>query len=363
MTDDPFGNVTPIRPKRTPRADLLFSQLTYAGEIEPQLDTEYLVKAWITRSAISVVYGPPNVGKSFLALDIAHAVAKGRRWASCRVRRAPVVYITLEGGAQFDQRVKALDNPEFWVLKVPVNFMDKRHDPTFLAEMLEALARTHGPIGLIIVDTLARAMAGGDENSSQDMGKLIASVEHLRDKTGAHVMLIHHAGKNAAQGARGHSSLRAAIDTEIELTKGETDGLSEAVATKQRDMAAGRRFVYRLNEVELGRDTDGDPVTTCVVEQAVDGEEPRRARIKGKAEIALQALSTAIERHGSKRSGPDYPDKLAVTEEQWKEACSLHDLFADCTSEESERKAFQRVRSELNEKRLARSFNRVWWLV
>lgn len=359
-----MGNVKNLaeeRHKRRSRAHELFERFVPAVEIEPNLDPEYLVKGWLIPKSLSVVYGQPNVGKSFFALDLAHAIARGRPWGSCRVRKSLVVYVTMEGGAGFDMRVKALGDPCFWVLPITLSFMDPRRDPTFLAEAVNMLAKTHGPCGLIVIDTLARAMPGGDENASQDMGKLVASAETLKERTGAHVMLIHHAGKNAALGARGHSSLRAAIDTEIEITKEEGQDIIEAKATKQRDMQAGSTFRYRLRQVILGQDRDGDEVTTCVVERAAEGEEPRRATVKGKAELALQALQTATEKHGVTRQGSDYPQCRSVTTEQWKEACELHGLYEN-VSPASERKTFSQAKEALLKKGLVRCFGDVWWL-
>jgi len=74
------------------------------------------------------------------------------------------------------------------------------------------------PIGLIIIDTLSRVMAGGNENSPEDMGALVRNIDRLRAETGAATILVHHSGKELARGARGHSLLRAAADTEIEMT-------------------------------------------------------------------------------------------------------------------------------------------------
>jgi hypothetical protein len=96
------------------------------------------------------------------------------------------------------------------------------------------------------------------------MGAFIKNVDAIRSATGAHVCIVHHTGKDAAKGARGHSSLRAATDTEIELTT--KDGISTAQVTKQRDGKIPPPFSYTLREVVLGADSDGDPVTTCIVE-------------------------------------------------------------------------------------------------
>lgn len=111
-----MGNVKNLaeeRHKRRTRAHELFERFVPAVDIEPNLDPEYLVKGWLIPKSLSVVYGQPNVGKSFFALDLAHAIARGRPWGSCRVRKSLVVYVTMEGGAGFDMRVKALGDPCF----------------------------------------------------------------------------------------------------------------------------------------------------------------------------------------------------------------------------------------------------------
>ena len=113
-------------------------------------------------------------------------------------------------------------------------------------------------------------MAGGDENGPTDMTAFIANLDSLRDATGSHIMIVHHSGKDTAKGARGHSSLRAATDTEIEL---EVDGsIRTATATKQRDLEPKDPIVFHLKVHELGRDEDGDAVTTCTIIEASEDD-------------------------------------------------------------------------------------------
>ena len=136
------------------------------------------------------------------------------------------------------------------------------------------------------------------------MGLFVQSVDAIREATGAHVAVIHHSGKDAAKGARGSGSLRAAADTEIELTRsGET---IVATAKKQRDMVCGAEFAYRLSSVDLGADGDGDAITSAVVGRA---EMPPKAaqRLKGQALIAMQAFGDAPALHGAVNHGADYP--------------------------------------------------------
>jgi hypothetical protein len=119
---------------------------------------------------------------------------------------------------------------------------------------------------MICVDTLSRAMAGGDENGAVDMTAFISNLDAVRDVTGAHIMIVHHSGKDTAKGARGHSSLRAATDTEIEL---EVDqGIRKATATKQRDLEPQEPIMFVLKVHKLGVDEDGDDVTTCTITEA-----------------------------------------------------------------------------------------------
>lgn len=255
--------VTPLKPKLSQTAQRLLDSVRFAGEAQPVLDHDYVVKGWLNRDSVSVVYGEANVGKSFWALDLAHHVQQGRAWAGYRVTAGPVLYIAAEGGTLFTNRLAAAQ-AQFMVLQAPVTIGGRNCDAPALAQAVRHLSDIHGPFALIIFDTLARVMAG-DENAAPDVGALMRGIDHLRRATGAHIMLIHHSGKDASKGARGHSALRAAVDTEIELTKSKETYERMARATKQRDMASGADCLFRLEQVVLGRDQDGDPVTSCIV--------------------------------------------------------------------------------------------------
>ena len=148
-----------------------------------------------------------------------------------------------------------------------MTYCDQRQTLAALIELCKSIEAEKGePIAMIVVDTLSRAMAGGDENGPTDMTSFIANLDALRDVTGAHIMIVHHSGKDTAKGARGHSSLRAATDTEIELQV--EQGIRTATATKQRDLEPQEPIVFQLKVHELGKDEDGDPVTTCTIQPA-----------------------------------------------------------------------------------------------
>jgi hypothetical protein len=232
-----------------------------------------LIKGLLDQGAMTVLYGESNVGKTFVAMDIAYHIARGRNWAGLRTTQLPVLYVAAEGGQGARRRAAALKNrygpagDDFHYLMHPVDLLRPNADLSQLLEMIGQLSKRPG---LIVVDTLSRALAGGDENSSTDMGALVAHIDRLRKRTGAHILIVHHSGKDTSKGARGHSLLRAATDTEIEIRDG------QIAVTKQRDLDGSWSSVFELDVVELGRDSDGDPVTSCVISLGIDdtGAEP-----------------------------------------------------------------------------------------
>ena len=145
-----------------------------------------------------------------------------------------------------------------------INLLDPEGDVDTLINTIKMQAQKYRSIDLVVSDTLARVMAGGNENTAEDMGKLVINCDRVRHATGAHVMVIHHSGKNAAAGARGSSALRAATDTEIEIEK--NGAVSCATVTKQRELEVEGTFAFQLQVIELGTNHRGKPITSCVVE-------------------------------------------------------------------------------------------------
>jgi AAA domain len=240
----------------------------------------------LTDGAASVIYGASNSGKTFFAIDLGAHVATGARWQEKEIESGAVIYIALEGEQGARNRIKAMQirgklpqDAPFFLCFAPVNLLDPKH-PQAVSEMIQNISKGAGiPVRLVIIDTLARAMAGGDENSGMDMGKAVATIDAVRASTGAHVMLIHHSGKDTAKGARGHSCLRAAIDTEIEVIHPEGEKYRTATIVKQRDLGTIPPLCFSLEVVEVGTNRRGKPITSCIVKE----EDGIMAHKKGKA--------------------------------------------------------------------------------
>ena len=119
-----------------------------------------------------------------------------------------------------------------------------------------------------------------------------------------------------------------------------------------------------MGEWGCGRDVVTRPngETTRVPRLRDEVETTQRRRVSGKPTVALQALSEALIDHGRTVSGPNYPTCPVVGIDQWKSMCARHGL-TDSDNPEAFRKAFNRAKSALIEKRLVRQFDENVWKV
>lgn len=252
-----------------------------------------LIEGVLTVGAGSVVYGDSNSGKTFLVIDMACAIARGVEWMGRRVEQGLVVYVAAESPASVKSRLQAYQLhygckvPHFAIVQAPVNLHSNDTDTEALILAVKEVERLAGqPAKLVIGDTLARLSAGANENSGEDMGLVVQRFDRIRAETGAHFLLIHHSGKDAAKGARGHSSLRAAVDTEIEVQ--ETPAGRCAEVMKQRDLGTkGERIGFHLEPVHVGVTKWGKPASTCVVKPAEAPEKEAKGKRMGEVEGAV----------------------------------------------------------------------------
>lgn len=227
---------------------------------QPQL--RWRVKGIYPESGIAAIYGASGCGKSFLAKDLAICIAKGARWFGHRVSASPVTYIMLEAEAGLRNRVQAWEDHN--KQQIPPNFLAMAQ-PFELAddEQVEQLGAVLPQGGVTIIDTLNRAAPGLDENSSQDMGRILAGMKRLQAITNGLVIIVHHTGKDASKGLRGHSSLHAALDGAIEVER--TAASRFWSAAKVKDGEDGKHVAFKLHVIDLGVDADGDPINSCAV--------------------------------------------------------------------------------------------------
>ncbi len=279
---------------RTKASRMRFNLLS-GTELSNTQPMHWMVRGVLPMKGLAALYGPSGSGKSFIALDVAASVAGGDcSWFGHRVTECPVTYCALEGEVGMGKRVaawslhhkKSLPDSLRFIIQ-PFNLLDSSD----VNELAKAIQANDGNSGLVILDTLNRAVPGADENSSVDMGNIIVAVKRLQDITGGLVLLIHHTGKDATKGLRGHSSLYAALDGAIEVTR--TDASREWCIAKSKDDETGAAHAFKLEVVAMGVDEDGEEITSCVT--LPDDSKGIVSRIKlpqgGNQLLALKALA------------------------------------------------------------------------
>ena len=305
----------------------------------------WLVRNVMLRNSLSVIFGASGSGKTFLMLDMAAAIAQGKRWCGRRVQPGGVVYVAGEGHLRLrlaaylqHHQITPADLRRLRVVASTMNILqdDTGDLETLIAEIRKAAAALGGVV-LVVLDTLNAMMPGGDENASADMGRMIEAARRIMAALDCGVAYVHHSGKDESKGSRGHSSLKAAVDLELQITAtGGSGGDRIAEVVKLRDGEIGQRIAFRLDPVDLGADPDpaaddGERVGSCALRML--DVVPAAARKPVRRDVALDALRETIGEFGEKLPGTSTipPGVKIVTLEQWRSRWALRTGYDDAS--------------------------------
>ena len=297
---------------------------------------EWLIEGVIPKKAFVALYAPPASFKSFVALDIAECIATGRSFLTKEVRhQGAVLYIAGEGHGGIGARIKAMKKHHNTPAGAPVFFLRKqinlRSSATDIQDLIQAvddIQATHDiEFELVVIDTLARAFGGGNENASEDMGAFITAAGAIQGRYNCALLVVHHAGKDATKGLRGHSSLLGAVDTELEIIRIEDAPKGILHISKQKDGEDGQRYGFQMVSVELSTTHLGfDSVSSLAVE--VDSElnverpnaspPPDRSGAGHNQRLALTALHSSIKKFGLMENIDGKRNKC-IKLDQWRE--------------------------------------------
>lgn len=240
----------------------------------------WLVKNLLISGGMSVVYGPPKSGKSFVSQDIAYRTAHGLDFFGRKTSQGLVVYLCGEGAAGFRQRMTAwrkindmAPSRNFVMMPAALDIVSDDDAIAALISDLKTLsAALATPICMIVVDTLARYFGPHDEDRAADMSKFVTSLSRIQDalerqfNVRPHMMLVHHTGKDVAKGMRGSNALLGAADCTIEVTTKGTDGVRQARVVDIKDAAPADPMFFKLKSTAVGVDEDGETEFSCAVE-------------------------------------------------------------------------------------------------
>ena len=260
-----------------------FGAVTWQDIDAPGQSYEYLIKGLLTKNEVSMLLGESQSGKSFIAIDIAMSVARGIEWFGRRAMKGGVIYQAGESATGVRRRRLpayrryydvAREPIPFVLLQRPLDLYNSDEDADAFIEECRYWSKTFDttPLELIVIDTFNKATPGANENDGKDMGAVLARCDRIRRETGAHVMLVHHLNSGGTK-ARGHTSLFANVENVITVKKIEnaSDGSNRQIRewriAKQKDGVDDISKKFVLRGVQIGTDEDGDPITSCVIQE------------------------------------------------------------------------------------------------
>jgi hypothetical protein len=313
---------------------------------------QWLVPGFLPERGLGELYGESGCGKTFLALDLACAIARGKDWFGRPIPSGGVVYVAAEGTLRNrlmaylereDLEAEALDR--LIVVEEHINLMDAV-SVRYLIEHIRALESRLSPLRIVVFDTLNRCMPGGNENEAKDMGSAIAGAKQIEHELGCLVLLIHHSGKDPSKGSRGHSSLLAALDAQIEVVNGAS---RTATATKVRDAESGTALGFRLDVVDLGpAPVEGRETSCVVVADEVKASRPRTKKLSAAAQTALRALDVLSADNRLPETSSIPKGARGADLESWRARFLL--LYGEKnSSKEAQQTAFRRAKDDLIE--------------
>ena len=266
----------------------------------------WLVKGFLEMDSLSLMFGEPACGKSFVAIDLACCVATGKEWHGKQVKQqGPVFYIAGEGFNGLSRRLMAwqqtygynLRNAPLYVSKCSASLTNYANALAVSDSIEKIIQQNNSAIpSMIVIDTLARNFGPGDENATQEMNVFINHIDQLlRVKYQCNVLIVHHTGVGSKDRARGNSALKAALDAEYAVVK--SDDSVKIVTKKMKDADEPKPINFQFEPVQLPfLDEDGERQYSCVFRYiestAEEPEEPARKRIKKLGDRQRRILET-----------------------------------------------------------------------
>ncbi len=232
-------------------SDLLSTVFARDLEMERPQD-RWLIESLWGRESVGVIGGSPKTMKSWLGLDFAVSVASGTPALDQFRVETPgtaLIYLAEDGLPQVRSRLDAicrhraiaLENLDVAVITEPIVRLDSQRDQLRLRATIARLRPR-----LLVLDPLVR-LHSGDENSSQDISRLLGYLRDLQRSFELALIVVHHTSKKAhaqpGQSLRGSSDLHAFGDSNAYLARKGEDVL---LTLEHRSARPPQPMVLRL---------------------------------------------------------------------------------------------------------------------
>lgn len=295
-------------------------------ELEALPPPTWLIEEVVTEHGLTIVYGDPGAGKSFIVLDAALRLSFGMDWHGVGTQQCGVLYVAGEGARGLGKRVKgwrrehALEGADapFELLPVAVQLLDEKERAKLLRTIRATTSRLKFKVGLLIIDTVSRSIAGHDENSQDTMSLFVNACAEIQAHIGGAVIGVHHSGKDSSRGMRGSTVLLGACDASIKVSKDESERVKIEVE-KQKDAEEAEPIYMAMKKVEWVDGVFGKEVSTLVPEKSGRPVIEERRISKQQAVDIFYEIDRAWNEqnpwsvsHQAKRRGRYLPDWIAL---------------------------------------------------
>ena len=260
------------------------------------LEINWLIEDVIPSNSIGMIYGASGSGKSHIILSMAAMIANGLPWFEKDTEQGNVLVLAGEGLSGLTRRFKAIEIEHGITINQERLFVSNRaigmDTDKGYKQVEKAINELNEPPQLIIIDTLSRHLMQSEENSNDDMARFINRLEDIRLKYGCTIILVHHTGKAANQGARGASALKANIDFSFEVEGKDKKCFFTCDKMKDADDDLATKY-FEIKGVELGQVTSkGKQITgACVVK--ADKAPSFKVAKKSNEELALECFQAS----------------------------------------------------------------------
>lgn len=242
-------------------------------EVATDKPISWIVDGLIPEAGVIVLAGDPGAGKTLLAIDVALRLAHGMGWLGRDCKPASTLYLAGEGGSGLASRLrawKAANSGSKPLTDCFVSVHDGVPDltsPSAISEMEQLIVDSRAVYGrvpdIVVIDTLAMAIPGSDENDSGAIGKVMQVLSELRRRYGCTFIIIHHFRKPAGDRGKGGSSHRSSMHmvrgstaivgaADVVLLAVNDDGNRTLEAAKVRDGESLRAISYAIHGQDTG---------------------------------------------------------------------------------------------------------------
>lgn len=344
--------------------------LDFDEDSEPQ-KIDYLIDGLIESGSINIFYGQPKKGKSLVLGDLAVSISLGNKWPrDATTAKSLVWYLAYEDPEGIERRAKVTFQEKFYSTQQPRNFLYSlmKSPPNIFSSLFEEAVELwlyeHNDSlrHVIVIDTLAMAMAKlGDENSSSAMGQVIDALRRLRN-LGCTIFIIHHSGKDTSKGLRGHNSLEAAADSIFLVEKKLDSNVISIKRTQHRNGPGGEKFNFEIKTATLNCNSS-EQIPYLEFKEYSDASTPadkvtaREVKVLNITEELLKTDPVNIRSVFGLQT-----DLLAIQLSQIEEAFIAKAIAPQAKSKASQRKALKRVLDSLVQKEMVHQQDGFYWL-